>query len=263
MKRLQTIKKLKRHVIAFSTMVILGVFMLGMTAMAAGTRQVSLSSGKTYIGNEADYNTSVYHKITIPRNGYIKVTGWGRSAYSVNRYSMGVLLCNSKKKPMEDYKTYLSSYSKPGFTGYYGVRKGTYYLKVEGEKLYNLSYSFSSVKEKSGSSQRKAVAIKRNKTVNGVLPAGENGSKTDWYKINLKNKQKITLWYGAKANDYINFRIAAADKNVFITGSSAIVKSGTNKYVTRDKFPKGTYYIKVTRSSNLKSTSGAYSIKWK
>lgn len=68
MKRLQTIRNLKRHAIAFGTMVILGVFMLGMTAMAAGTRQVSLSSGKTYIGNEADYNTSVYHKITIPRD---------------------------------------------------------------------------------------------------------------------------------------------------------------------------------------------------
>ncbi|MDY3918714.1 MAG: hypothetical protein SOZ59_06885 [Candidatus Limivivens sp.] len=230
-----------------------------MTTMAA-TKTQTLTSGKWVKNTTQKYGDVYYYKIVVPKTGYLAVEGYGFSNYSDSRYSLSVKLCDSKKKELETYRTSLTS--SHSCKSYYGVKKGTYYLKVE-DSNYRLRYSFKAVTEKSGTAQKKAVSVPKNKTVGGLAIAGEKGTKIDYYKITLTKAQKITFTFGAKANSWIQFKIVPANTKQIIFGSSVYRWDTTETVVTKDKFPKGTYYIQVYRMSNDADTSGYYTLKWK
>ena len=132
----------------------------GTTALAA-TKTITLKSGKVYNQTVQKYGDTYYYKITVPKAGYLTVKGYAYSKYKANtNYSMRMTLCNSKKKPVDSsYGT--GSSENRGYKVYYGVKKGTYYLKVTDGAPYKLSYSFKAVTEKSGSKKSKAVALKK------------------------------------------------------------------------------------------------------
>ena len=126
------------------------------------------------------------------------------------------------------------------------------------------NFGFTPVKDRSGASQAKAVNVNRNKKGIGLLVAGEKGTKTDWFKIRLTRKQKVTFTFTARANDHLRLQIVPADPKLFIWGSSIYAKSTTEKVSTKDAFPAGTYYIKISRMlTGDKDTSGYYSFSWR
>lgn len=155
-------KKCKKF-LCMAVLALAMTLLMGTTALAA-TKTITLKSGKVYNQTVQKYGDTYYYKITVPKTGYLTVKGYAYSKYKANtNYSMRMTLCNSKKKPVDSsYGT--GSSENRGYKVYYGVKKGTYYLKVTDGAPYKLSYSFKAVTEKSGSKKSKAVALKENKS---------------------------------------------------------------------------------------------------
>lgn len=253
-------KRNAKKILLLLVLTLMLTFMFSMSTMAAA-KTVSLNNNKWYTDKNTNYNqNTVYHKIKIPRNGLITISGYGYSNYSTYKYSIGVQLCNSKKKPLQKFNSYLSQTYK--YKTYYAVKKGTYYIKTQSSK-YKLKYSFKSMSDNSGNRQSKARNVNKNKVAKGLLIAGENGNKVDWYKIVLTKPQKIKLTFGALASDWIQFKITSADPNITIFGSTTSRKYDTQTQITQSAFPAGTYYIQVSRLSNSTDCSGYYTLKWK
>lgn len=199
-------------------------------------------------------NEIIYHKISIPKNGYITVEG--ESGNSVG--SLNIQLFNSSKKAQSN-SIYLSS--TIGRKTAFAVKKGTYYIGTKSYDVAHIKYTFTAVTEKSGASKSKAVSIGKGKTVKGLVQYGDKTSKYDYYKVKLTKKQALSLTINTKCSDRLAFKIIPANSHFTIFGDTSRL-SGIDKQTikSKDKFPAGTYYIQVSKSS--KETSGYYTIKF-
>lgn len=244
---------------------------LGISASAAGTKTVdmSLDSSGTYVyaGIEADYETTVYHRFTVPSSGLIAVTGNQYNTYSGSAYGIYVSLCNSSLTPLDKYSSGAYVNAASSDVEYYGVSAGTYYLKVSGEKKYAVGAAFQKVSDKAGASKAKARTIKQKKEVKGVLAAGEKAKKADWYKFKVTKSKKLKLELSTGGNGYIEFYLYGPSykKGIRIdalknTGGTYFSVNGVNR--KKIKVKPGTYYIRVRRASYDTKASGIYSIKW-
>lgn len=234
--------------------------MLGATSVSAATRVVNLSPNKWHVDSSRDTAQTVYHKIKIPKAGYITFSGYGYLPYSNGKYPVRLQMCNSKKKAMQSEEIYLSSSND--FRNYVAVKKGTYLVRVK-DFHYKLRYSFKAVSEKSGTSRSSARRIARNKTVWGLLLMGEKGGKTDWYKFTVPTSKRIVFSFGARANNGVELELLPADRNIRMTDNRGYLLNTTRTWTTPSVIPKGTYYLKIKRMSGNKNTTGAYSLKWK
>lgn len=252
--------KSKKKMWILMAVVFICTMMLGAVSVSAATRVVQLSQNKWYTDNSRDTSQTVYHKIKISKPGYIVFNGYGYSAYSSGKYSLGLQMCNSKKKVIQTDKLYL--YSSNNFKNYVAVKKGTYYVRVD-DYQYKLKYTFKAVTDKSGAVRSKAKSVARNKSAQGLAVIGEKGSKTDWYKFTLPTSRKVTFTFGARANGWIEFEIVSADPNVRFTSNKAYQRDTTNTQTTQIVLPKGSYYVQVRRMGDNKNTSGFYTLKWK
>lgn len=208
----------------------------------------TLTSGKQVAVGVKDAQTT-YFKFKVKKAGYITVP----YADSAAAY-YGVTLCNSKKKA-------LSGSTPLRYSPTYGVKKGTYYIKVKSSYNSNGGYVFkvtsnSSIKEKSGTKKAKAVTLKKSKTKKGTIQAGSG--QADWYKFKKTSKKKTTVTIGGRTNDKIKVTLYRGSKKI-ATGTFNYSHKGYE--FTMTNYPKGTYYIKIERGS--KKSSGWYSVKWK
>lgn len=215
---------------------------------------------KKWIGTSPiDYNEIIYHKIVVDKTGYIKVEGMTEGfANALDN----VILCDSKKSVMSESQ-YLSSNSNENTT-YFAVKKGTYYISVKNGDAYKLKYTFTAVTDKGGATQAKATNIKKGSTIKGLIQATDKTTKYDWYKITLTKKQKINLDIIARANERLAFKVIPANKNTIIFGDTFYSNRNNEEVVnftSKDSFNKGTYYIRVSKTS--KNASGYYAIKFK
>lgn len=258
MKKSTVIQKTLKNAIFMPLFICVFTIIFSVNAMAA-SKTASLTNNKWYTDNSRDYYQTVYHKIKVPKTGYLTVSGYSYSSYSNSKYSLSVRLCNSKKREMQQANSLLLS--SKGYKTYYAVKKGTYYIKVQSNK-YKLKYSFKSMSDNGGSKASKAKYISKNKTAKGLILAGEKSNKVDWYKIVLNKPQKIKFTYGARANDWVQFKVSAADPRVSIYGASAYRVNNTQSFKTSSVFPAGTYYIQVYRMSNSPNCMGYYTVKW-
>lgn len=210
----------------------------------------------------AEYGFSqepVYYKLQVPSEGYIKIEA------SIGNPS--VVLYNHRKKPIEKKEFGTCWIGESDGSGYYGVKKGAYYLKLKCSGVYRVRYTFTPLKSKNNTKVKKAITLKRGKKAKGCILYGKK--KEYWYKVQLKKPGKLKFSLEEKSNDngYGAFYFAIFQKG----------KGRTLEYVTLENFVKGskksrrtfhskklkagTYYIKVYNFSGHES--GAYSIKLK
>lgn len=206
-----------------------------------------------------NYNQIIYHKIVITKPGYIRFQAYGEG-YQGSKNNLHVTLYSNKKKALSD-PSYL--YRTNNYSTYYGVKKGTYYIGIKTSGQYRMKYTFASINEKTGSSKSRAVSLRANSTVKGLMIAGESGSQSDWYKLKLTKKQKLSFTFSVKANDSLKVTIVPASSRLHIIGASAYQSAGTKTYKTRDSLPAGTYYLQVSKLGNYNTTSGHYTLKYK
>ncbi len=202
-----------------------------------------------------------YVKIKPTVNGYISVYPYGGQYYDKG---FTVTLCNSSKKALTNDMLISEGSVYSGKTVFAVKKNTTYYLRITG--IYDRSavkYIQTGVSEKSGSSKKKAVTIKQNKTIKGTIAV--NDSKADWYKIKVPKTKKVKIYVNGNATGSLKMQIYKSNgkkygyENTFL---SDINQSRTFESVGGNgKMPKGTYYIKIYRANS--KSSGNYSLKWK
>ncbi len=226
-----------------------------MTASFYSNKDKTLKDNKTIYYYNEDYSKYMYFKYTAPKSGKLFVD-------LTNNTSGYITLLNSKKKVVSE-----DGYSNStGSKAFFGVKKGkTYYIRVKAsayDELIGVLAKTTDVKEKSGSSRKKAVTLKAKKNASGTILAEEN--KSDWYKIKNNKKKKLTITVEAyTTGNYILTVYNSKGKKI---GYSATIYSGKRSYTltygsSYGKANKGTYYIKLTRKD--KKSNGSYKIKWK
>ncbi len=191
-----------------------------------------------------------YFKFNAKNTGYLSVVN------AADEYDK-VTLCNSKKKALSN-----SVYAKYAT---FGVKKGTYWIKVDSDYNskgnYTFQVNYTKIKEKSGTKRAKAVSLKKNKTVKGTITAGSK--QTDWYKFKLKKDSKIkSLTLKGGTNGKIEAKIYNS-KGKAVSAKTASISYNGYRYslYTSGKIKKGTYYIKVYNAN--KKHSGYYTLSWK
>lgn len=249
-------------------MSLLLALLCGISAMAAETVAMQAEGSGLYSA-DATYasSTTVYNQIVVPSTSRLMVMGFARSTYG-SSMSMSVTLCNSKLQPVSDSATtyYYSSDNCKEQT--YWVTKGVYYIQVSGVRSYRLAAQLTTVQDKGGVSKKKALNTSKNKTYRGVLAAGESASRADWFKFKVKKKQVLYLTVSALSNGYFDFYLYGPSYKKGIRISTLKDRSMTAWSINalnrkKLKVKKGTYYIKVVRSSGFRKASGEYSVKWR
>lgn len=252
--------KIGKKILFFLTAALAAVWMLGATSILAAAKTIDLSPNTWYTDRTADARHVVYYKIQVGATGYLTFSGYGYSHASDNKYKLDIRLCDKDKQAVMTEKIRLNNSNL--FCNYAAVKKGTYYIRVN-DYLYKLKYNFRAVSEKSGSSRQNARKVLRNETMQGRTVLGEAGTKIDWYQFYLPTAKKISFTFGAKANNWIQFRLVPADKGMEVTDNSIYQKNTAQTYTTQSKMPKGRYYIQVKRYQNNPNISGFYSLRWK
>lgn len=194
----------------------------------------------------------ILYKVSVTNPGVLTVN-------IDSEYSSYVTLLNSSKKAIS--KEVYASYDGEAR---FAVAKGTYYLEVSSySDFIRVKSTFKAITESSGSSKSKAKIITAGKTYKGLVVATDKESKVDWYKVTLTKSQMVDItflgsvssgkikleFYGNGIRGSITEFISQLDEDASFTAMTW----------TSDKLPKGTYYIKVTKTSA--DTSGNYSIK--
>lgn len=185
-----------------------------------------------------------YFKIKTPSSGCIKleikVLG-GSSKY------IETIFTNSKKKGLMDEDM---DPMEPGVY-YYGVNKGTYYIKVNTENAYKIRYTFENIKDKKNTTKKKAVSLKQKKTEKGFFVCKDKKSR--WYKLTLKKTQTVKLTLGGNTDEY-GFSYVITDSK----GKGIDYNDFEGKKQFKKKLKAGTYYLQISPSIS----SGSFSIKW-
>lgn len=240
--------------------------LFGMTTFAAN-KYTNMTAKKVYTNFDQDNSITHYYKINVKSSGLLAFSGYGQYSTTYSTYTRGltVKLCNSRGKELDS--TYVNAYSKYSKTVSYGVNKGTYMLKVQTPDAFALTYDFKAYKEKSGTSLKKAVSLKKKKIKYGVIGIGESGKKVDYYKMTLKKPAKIYLDIQGVSSGSISVKVTPA-KGLRLSGSpytSVYNNSRSMKLQTTSggKLPKGTYYIRVYRTATSSKVNGVYALKWR
>lgn len=219
-----------------------------------------LNKEQTLKNGEATYGYLSYnlketlYKVTIEETGYISLNMQSDYQYA----TAYVTLLDSKKKELEK-EAYVNVTKKD--TMYYGVKKGTYYVKVRSSMgIYSVSYSFQKVKDNGATKKEKATALKLGgKATSGVILADSKETTADWFKFTLKESTKIEIKISGNTNNSIRFEIESDSVN-FLWNNLKITNVAKENTGTLTKaLPKGTYYIKVYKG--MSGTSGNYSIQ--
>lgn len=215
--------------------------------------------GKTYVfGSSYDKKYQDF-KFTAVKSGYVSVD----YTPSIEVETTFSLLDQNKKRISNQYGR-LADIGYP-YPLTFGVQKGkTYYLRIlAGEtqdRPHRIRLTNSEVKEKSGVSRKKAVSVKRNKTVKGyILPGKKTG---DWYKVKVTKTRKVKFFVRNRFSDQCYFDIYnKRGKKLKTTQKISKSDGGVRSKTKYTRLTKGTYYIKVYNKT--KGDSGYYELKWK
>lgn len=224
-------------------------------AYAADT-ETNVELGAAYT-NYHKSGEDVYKKVTVAKAGLLAVCGFeyssGFGEYLMTGDSTGIYmygepltLYNSKKKAITAEKR---TEQGSTYVNYYAVKAGTYYVKITSS--YDAYYSFVTDFKAGGttSNTSKAKAQKLGSSYKSTLLPIGGSSKTRWYKVTLKKKKKINIYYDFYGTDGAVSLYVCNSKGKELTFATSIYTGRSGNKLSSKKFPKGTYYIKVTKPS--------------
>lgn len=215
----------------------------------------------------SNLNDDVYYKVKMTKSGYIVIDQEFLRVNELGNYvsdnggTAYLTLCNSKKEPISD-ECY--NYSETNNRQVFGVKKGTYFIKVNSLYGYRIKATLKAQSDAAGSSKSKAKTIEIGKTVKGLIYATDKTSKVDWYKFVLPKRQSVKITFkGNVCNGTGGFKmVIVPPSNVTLYGNTPDIGYGTGFTTISESdgtWSKGTWYIKVTKTGE--NTCGNYSIK--
>lgn len=195
---------------------------------------------KTWSSFCVPFDEPEYYRIKVPSSGCLKFEiDCGGERIPTQH------LLNSKKKEI--------GYLSTDQTTYYGVKKGTYYIKIENPdidaKIYKMRYTFEKMKIAKHTKSSKAVVLKKGKAVKGLHVTGKYADH--WYKLKLSKDQTVKINVSVKGREGILDLFMGPD-------SYKTFKSKNGKIKKTFKLKKGIYYFTMELEGG-----GSYSIQWK
>ncbi|BCN32852.1 hypothetical protein [Anaeromicropila herbilytica] len=235
-------------------------YQLGFLSQLYNGSDRTLKNKTWAISGNTDSSAYVYYKVTASKAGSITVN-------AESEYGNNVYLCNSSKKAISD-RCYVSKSS--AYKAVFAVKKGTYYIKFQpSDTFYRVKSTFKAISDKSGSSMKKAKRLKLGaKAVNATVLASDKKGKADWYKFSTSKRKKVNVIIeGTASSGKIKVEFYLSNGKKFndyteLQGTDEVA-SFSPYYGTYgvESLPKGTYYVKVTKTST--KTSGSYHIRIK
>lgn len=227
---------------------------------AAETKSISI--GKKYVSYAR--HGAQYKKITVKEAGKltIKSNMYGSlteiyDTQLVNNEGDYFTLCNSKKKELTGQATGQTSKC-------YGVKKGTYYIKLSNAyseyRVYSASFKKAGAPTNTKKKKAKTITAKKKSY---VLTSGSNA--VQWYKFTLKKAKKMKLYVDNATDGKLRIEIYEKKEGspscVYVDASCStdIQHVQNNKVI---KWDKGTYYIKICKYY-ANNTGGIVSVKLK
>lgn len=238
-------------------------YSLPKVAATVAVAAYSYSGSEVTLGSEYQLiytgNSTItdYHKLILTEDSVVTLYGNTFSTFDSSAGSLSVSLTNASKIAKGDiYLSGTANYCKK-----IALKKGVYYIASNNDQPYQLKYTAKAIKDKSGSSKKKAKMIKKKKTAGGIVAYTESSSKADWYKVKLNKKQHMQLQISVDNNgsDRLSFQVIPANKNYRLINDTVHLSNGTHKIKSKSALKKGVYYIKVTKGYS--SYSGGYKIK--
>lgn len=209
-----------------------------------------------------DYTRENIYTFKAKKNGYLTVYG---QTHVENGGTINSVLCNSKGKVLTE-NSFFNNLQKNQMT--YAVKKGqTYKLKIKAlnvydTQFYQLRFKHAGINENSGAAKKKAVKIKLGQKISGSVYAEESATKADWYKITNSKKQKLILSYsgsitsGSMVFDVFDAKGNKLDSYSVISNIKEKQEASLHNKKKGLTIPKGTYYLRVTKSR--KTATGIY-----
>ena len=207
-----------------------------------------ISTSGAGAGLEQEEDLPAYFKIKAPSSGCVKIEikKIGKSENYIEAE-----LTNSKKKRLMS-----NVIEQDGITAYFGVKKGTYYVKVNTRDTYKIRYTFENAADKKNTTKKKAISLKQKKTEKGLFAIDDKESnwykaKSRWYKIRLKKPQTLKLTLKASINKSSGFYYRINDMEPYKR-----LPGGKKQF--KKKLKAGTYYLEIS----TQGLTGSYSITW-
>lgn len=149
----------------------------------------------------------------------------------------------------------------------YGVKQGDYILRINspGQQLVELNTSVKAVRDRSGSSKKKARVMKNKKWYSGLVTWDDTSSHGDYYKFTLKKAARVKVSIkGDVTTGRINASVLSDSisryKKLYINTVGAS-KTWNIKTSDTSFLPRGTYYLRFHKDT--KKTSGSYKVRVK
>lgn len=201
----------------------------------------------------ASYGKDAFFQVKASSSGCLQID----VKPSEKGQSVEITLLNSKKKEVLTDES--SSYEKKT---YYGVGKGTYYIRVETDGEFQIRSVFESIKEKKNTSKAKAVHLKQGKTEKGLFRLGDKKGER-FYKVTVPKTRTVRISISTKTNGALpDFTVYQVQGKKLEEVEYSGLKIGKNNL--KVKLKKGTYYFVVNNfSSDSIYGNGSYTIQWK
>ena len=230
--------KTKKSMITFVVCGLLALLMALMAISPVTAQAAEKTSFKKLKEGTWTTNETQFYKITVPKDGelYFQV----RKKQSDIPGSGGLYTVKedaaSKVTPGQKYKGGWAPLSI--VNDRVAVKKGTYYLRVDGGTL---KYKFTAAGNQKNKTKKKAISLRADKTAKAIMLPKMNYDR--WYKITISKKQKIEI----ETNLYYT---VLDDVTVYNSdGQKVAMTKGDKNGVSCSKkaLPKGTYYIKLDK----------------
>ena len=216
-------------------------------------------------------DNTMLHKVVVPRDGVLNITGVEHGNYS--NYGLSFSLLKTNYVPINRYgssSTYVNGtdVNSSSFSKQFALKKGTYIIRVTNTKRYTIRTKFKAVNDQGNTvKKKKGTNLKKKVTMTALFGAGDTYNKTEWFKFKLKKPKKVTLTMSAYGD--ASYRVTFYGPKPFKKGDTTYVSSGYTRTVKywiqrgskKLKLKKGTYYIKIQRTSN--DVSGYCAINWR
>lgn len=204
----------------------------------------TLQNNRNFTIYPANTRQVLYYRYTPKKDGYLTLS-------ALSNFNGKITLCNQKKQALiKSSPIYHASISHSKVV--YGIQKGkTYYIRltVNAKTIHSgfskLRFSYTTIKNKSGNSKKKATKIRLQQKYSATLALRKNCE--DWYQFYLSSPATLSLDLKASSNQGIAFQVYGPDgKKQF---SSAKILNGTEKtcsLYSDEVLAPGTYYLKVS-----------------
>lgn len=166
----------------------------------------------------------------------------------------------NKWKRVSDNNYFYTSKKDSIVKSYYALGTGNYRFVMQPSlgTIVNVRYGSKACSTKYATKQSKAKQIKYKKKATNLLTASDKKGTTHYYKIYVNKKKKVNILFNTYQTSG-KMKVTVYGKNLK-TISRTLVANHKN-YKMTGTIRKGTYYIKITKSTA--NTNGKYEIQYK